>query len=106
MSAPVSKPVHTISVRDLVEFVLRQGDLGGEREFVGSDRALAGSYRALTVAAMGKPPLCQGGRLNIPAARRIMAGTGKFQLVRGGRAATTTCGALARRMVWINFRDR
>ncbi len=42
MSAPVSKPVHTISVRDLVEFVLRQGDLGGEREFVGSDRALAG----------------------------------------------------------------
>jgi DNA excision repair protein ERCC-2 len=29
-------------VRDLVEFVLRQGDLCGEREFVGSDRALAG----------------------------------------------------------------
>jgi len=42
MSAPVSKPVHTISVRDLIQFVLRQGDLGGEREFVGSDRALAG----------------------------------------------------------------
>jgi DNA excision repair protein ERCC-2 len=42
MSAPVSKPVHTISVRGLVEFVLRQGDLGGERGFVGSDRALAG----------------------------------------------------------------
>ena len=42
MSAPVSKPAHTISVRDLVEFVLRSGDLGGEREFVGSDRALAG----------------------------------------------------------------
>ena len=42
MNAPVSKPMHTISVRDLVEFVLRQGDLGGEREFVGSDRALAG----------------------------------------------------------------
>ena len=37
-----SKPVHTISVRDLVEFVLRKGNLGGEREFVGSDRALAG----------------------------------------------------------------
>jgi len=34
--------VHTISVRDLVEFVLRRGDLGGAREFVGSDRALAG----------------------------------------------------------------
>jgi Rad3-related DNA helicase len=38
----VSKPVLTVSVRDLVEFVLRQGNLGGAREFVGSDRALAG----------------------------------------------------------------
>lgn len=42
MTVAASKLVHTISVRDLVEFVLRQGDLGGEREFVGSDRALAG----------------------------------------------------------------
>src|ERR1035437_4526279 len=42
MSAPVSKSLHTTSVRALVEFVMRQGDLGGEREFVGSDRALAG----------------------------------------------------------------
>jgi hypothetical protein len=42
MSVPASKPVHTISVRDLVEFVLRAGDLAGAREFVGSDRALAG----------------------------------------------------------------
>jgi len=42
VSVPASKPVHTISVRDLVEFVLRQGDLGGAREFVGSQRALAG----------------------------------------------------------------
>ena len=42
MTVALSKPVHTISVRDLIEFVLRQGDLGGEREFVGSDRALAG----------------------------------------------------------------
>ncbi len=42
MSAPASKPVHMISVRDLIEFVLRTGDLGSEREFVGSDRALAG----------------------------------------------------------------
>jgi DNA excision repair protein ERCC-2 len=31
-----------VSVRELVEFALRTGDLGGEREFVGSDRALAG----------------------------------------------------------------
>ena len=29
-------------VRELIEFVLRRGDLGGERQFVGSDRALAG----------------------------------------------------------------
>ncbi len=42
MSVPTSKPVHPIAVRDLVEFVLRQGDLGGAREFVGSDWALAG----------------------------------------------------------------
>ena len=42
MSVSASKPLHTISVRDLVEFVLRTGDLGGEREFVGSDRAVAG----------------------------------------------------------------
>ena len=38
MTGSASKPTHTISVRDLVEFVLRQGDLGGEREFVGSDQ--------------------------------------------------------------------
>ena len=44
MSAQVSKPVHTIAVRDLFEFVLRTGGLGGEREFVGSDRALAGMH--------------------------------------------------------------
>jgi len=33
MITAISKPLHTISVRDLVEFVLRSGDLGGEREF-------------------------------------------------------------------------
>src|ERR1035438_1744111 len=42
MNVSASKPGHTISVRDLVEFVLRLGDLGGAREFVGSDRAIAG----------------------------------------------------------------
>ena len=42
MSLPATKHVHTVSVRDLVAFVLRRGDLGGEREFVGSNRALAG----------------------------------------------------------------
>jgi len=41
MSVP-AKPVHTVQVRELVEFVLRQGDLGGQNQFVGSDRALAG----------------------------------------------------------------
>jgi DNA excision repair protein ERCC-2 len=34
--------VFTVQVRDLVEFVLRRGDLGGGGGFVGSDRALAG----------------------------------------------------------------
>jgi DNA excision repair protein ERCC-2 len=42
MSEAAAKPGHAVSVRALVEFVLRRGDLGGEREFVGSDRALAG----------------------------------------------------------------
>ena len=42
MNVAAAKPVLTVSVRDLVAFVLRSGDLGGEREFVGSDRALAG----------------------------------------------------------------
>jgi DNA excision repair protein ERCC-2 len=42
MNKVAAKPIHPVSVRDLVEFVLRRGDLGGEREFVGSDRALAG----------------------------------------------------------------
>ena len=32
----------SVSVRELIEFVLRRGDLGGERDFVGADRALAG----------------------------------------------------------------
>jgi hypothetical protein len=42
MSVSISKPVPTVSVRELIEFVLREGDLGGERQFVGSDRARAG----------------------------------------------------------------
>jgi hypothetical protein len=44
MSEAAAKSLHTVSVRELVEFVLRRGDLGGEREFVGSDRALAGIH--------------------------------------------------------------
>jgi DNA excision repair protein ERCC-2 len=42
-SAPVQKPVYTVPVRELVEFVWRRGDLGGSGDFVGSDRALRGT---------------------------------------------------------------
>jgi DNA excision repair protein ERCC-2 len=42
VAAP-SKALHSVSVRDLVEFVWQQGDLGGERDFVGSQRALEGT---------------------------------------------------------------
>ncbi len=38
-----SKPIYTVRVRELAEFVLRRGDLGGERDFVSSTRALAGT---------------------------------------------------------------
>jgi DNA excision repair protein ERCC-2 len=41
--AVAPKPVFSVSVRDLVEFALRRGDLGGERDFVGPNRALAGT---------------------------------------------------------------
>src|SRR5664280_2176715 len=37
-----SKPVHTVQVRELVEFALRRGDLGTQNQFVGPYRALAG----------------------------------------------------------------
>jgi len=40
--ASSAKPVIPVQVRELVEFALRQGDLGGERDFVGPNRALAG----------------------------------------------------------------
>jgi DNA excision repair protein ERCC-2 len=41
--ASASKPVLSVQVRELVEFALRQGDLGGARDFVGPNRALAGT---------------------------------------------------------------
>src|ERR1043166_2564739 len=41
--ASVPKPVYSVQVRELIEFALRRGDLGGERLFVASDRALAGT---------------------------------------------------------------
>ena len=40
--AALPKPILTVQVRELVEFALRRGDLGGERDFVGPSRALAG----------------------------------------------------------------
>ena len=42
MKVPGAKPIHTVQVREVIEFVLRRGNLGAERQFVGSDRALAG----------------------------------------------------------------
>jgi len=41
--ASASKPVFSVQVRELVEFALRQGDLGGARDFIGPNRALAGT---------------------------------------------------------------
>ena len=41
-SEPAAKPVFQVPVRELVEFALRRGDLGGERDFAGPHRALAG----------------------------------------------------------------
>ena len=41
--AAVAKPVYSVQVRELVAFVLKRGDLGGERDFMGRDRALAGT---------------------------------------------------------------
>jgi DNA excision repair protein ERCC-2 len=38
-----AKPIISIAVRELVEFVCRSGDLGGERDFVSPDRARAGT---------------------------------------------------------------
>ncbi len=40
--ASAEKPIYTIQVRELVEFVLRRGDIAGERHFVGMDRAVQG----------------------------------------------------------------
>ena len=41
--SPGAKPVVSVQVKELVEFVLRTGDLGGERDFAARDRALAGT---------------------------------------------------------------
>jgi DNA excision repair protein ERCC-2 len=41
--AAVQKPVYSVQVRELVEFALQQGGLGGGGVFVGPQRALAGT---------------------------------------------------------------
>lgn len=43
MALALKKPLFTVQVRELVEFALQRGDLGGERGFVGPHRALAGT---------------------------------------------------------------
>lgn len=40
----LTKPTITVSVRDLVEFVLRRGDLAGRGDFVSSTRLLEGTW--------------------------------------------------------------
>jgi DNA excision repair protein ERCC-2 len=47
--ASALKPIRTVQVRQLVEFVLRTGDLGAERDFVGSNRAVAGTRGHQTI---------------------------------------------------------
>ena len=41
--APDTKSIISVQVRELVEFALRSGDLGHDRDFVGRHRALAGT---------------------------------------------------------------
>jgi DNA excision repair protein ERCC-2 len=70
VSKAASKRVHTVSVRELVEFVLRRGDLGGERQFAGSDRAMAG-IRGHQMIQRSRPA---GYQKEIPVERRVDAG--------------------------------
>ena len=66
----VQKPVFTVPVRELVEFVLRRGDLGGSRDFVGTDRALAGT-RGHQRLQRSRPA---GYRKELPVSRDINGG--------------------------------
>jgi DNA excision repair protein ERCC-2 len=70
--------VFTVQVRELVEFVLRRGDLGGEREFVGPDRALAG-IRGHQKIQRARPP---GYQSEIPVEHRVES-AGFTLLIRG-----------------------
>lgn len=79
MSDPGAKPLYTVSVRDLVEFVLRRGDLGAERQFVGSDRALAG-IRGHQIIQRSRP---SGYQTELPVEHSVEADT--FTLLIRGR---------------------
>lgn len=50
-----TRPIVIVSVRELVEFVCRTGDLGGEQKFVGRNRALAGT-RGHQKVQQSRPP--------------------------------------------------
>lgn len=65
-----SKPVHTVQVRELVDFVLRCGDLGTDRDFVGSDRALKG-IRGHQKLQRSRPP---GYQTEVPVEHTVEAG--------------------------------
>src|SRR5688572_5616519 len=70
MNEAAPKRVRTVSVRELIEFVLRRGDLGGERQFVGSDRAMAG-IRGQRKIQRSRPV---GYQTEIPVEHRVDAG--------------------------------
>lgn len=85
MDVAVSKPVHTIRVRELVEFVHRRGDLGGESQFVVADRALAGIRGHLKIQR-SRPA---GYEMEIPVEQVIE--TGEFTLKIRGRIDGVLC---------------
>jgi len=88
MTDPAPKPVRTVQVRELVEFVLRRGDLVGEHQFVGADRALAG-IRGHQKLQRSRP---SGYQTEIPVEHRVDAGEFILQ-IRGrldGLLATAT----------------
>jgi DNA excision repair protein ERCC-2 len=66
----VEKPLFTVAVRELVEFVLRRGNIGGTGEFVGADRALAGT-RGHQRVQRGRPA---GYRKELPVSRDVDGG--------------------------------
>ena len=60
-----SQSILTVQVHELVGFVLRQGDRGGESQFVGADRALAGIWGIKKSSVHARQIIRQRFRLNI-----------------------------------------